>query len=263
MRKKLILVSFAVLFSFSNIIASVKNPEAIRGVMDLSSLKGKERFVINLNGEWEFYWNKLVDPSDFNRKAALKPDIYGRVPSYWTDYRSDKIKPGKYGCATYRLQILLPKGFKNSLAFDMPVFDSSYEIFINGKFFAGNGKPGTSKSQSIPEYRRNFFVYQPNSRILSVVIHVSNFHHRRGGFWLPVKFGTFNEVQTNLSLSSAAEWATISLLIGFSLFFLIFFILYPREKLPCNNRPCLQTSGNFSLPYTEFHKHRLGLDNKT
>lgn len=231
MRKELILVLYITLFSLSDIYASVRNPEAVRGIMDLSSLEGKEKFIVNLNGEWEFYWNKLYDPSEFYGKDAPEPDIYGRVPSYWTDYRSDKIKPGKYGCATYRLLILLPEGFRNSLAFDMPVFDSSYEIFINGKHFAGNGKPGKSKSQSVPEYRRNFFIYQPDNEILSVVIHVSNFHHRRGGFWLPVKFGTFNEVQTNLSLSFAAEWATISLLIGFSLFFLIFFIFYPKEKL--------------------------------
>ncbi|NSW93285.1 MAG: sensor histidine kinase [Bacteroidales bacterium] len=230
MKKCLFLISL-ILISASDIYALKNTPEAVRGTLDLTNIETEERFIINLNGEWEFYWNQLLNPSDFNGQNVPKPDIYGRVPSYWTDYRQDSIKPGKYGCATYRLLILLPKGFRKSLAFDMPVFDSSYEIYVDGRLYAENGRSGKSESESVPEYRRNFFRFQPGSDTISVLIHVSNFHHRRGGFWLPVKFGTFNEVQTRLAMSYAAEWATISILIGFSLFFLIFYMLYPREKL--------------------------------
>lgn len=230
MKKNMFLFVF-VLTTFSDIYALKQNPEAVSGTLDLSKSEGSEKFIINLNGEWEFYWNKLLSPSDFSGKYVPEPDIYGKVPSYWTDYRSGNIKPGKYGFATYRLRIILPENFRNLLAFDMPVFDSSYDIFVNGRHYAGNGKSGKSESESVPEYRRNFFRYQPDSDTISVIVHVSNYHHRRGGFWLPVKFGTFNEVQTSLAMSIAAEWATISILMGFSLFFLIFFMLYPREKL--------------------------------
>jgi signal transduction histidine kinase len=205
-------------------------PKAIKGTLDLRDLKGTERFVINLNGEWEFYWNKILRPLDFARNTT-KPDYYGKVPSYWTDYPQDIIKTDKYGYATYKLLVLLPKGYRNLLAFDVPVFDSSYDIYLNGKYFEGNGLIGTNAGESRPEYRRNFFRFQPVSDTISIIINVANFSHRRGGFWLPLKMGTFSKVQTQMANEWATEWGTICFLMGFSLFFLFFFIIYPKEKV--------------------------------
>ena len=70
---------------------------------------------------------------------------------------------------------------------------------------------------------------QPDS--LKIIINVSNYDHRRGGFWLPVKLGTFNDVRKQLASSWAMEWAVMSLLLGFSAFFLFFFIISPKEKI--------------------------------
>ena len=117
------------------------------------------------------------------------------------------------------------------MAIDLPVFDSSYDIYINGKYLGGNGTTGKSAEETKPEYRRNFFRIIPESDSLTIIINVSNYDHRRGGFWLPVKFGTFTEVQKQLANSWAAEWSVISLLLGFSLFFLFFFIINPKEKI--------------------------------
>ena len=125
------------------------------------------------------------------RRGTLKPDYYGSVPSYWTDYPQDSVKTEKYGYATYRLTILLPDGYNHPLAIDLPVFDSSYDIYLNGKYFGGNGTPGKSADETVPEYKRNFYRINQESDSLNIIINVSNYHHRRGGFWLPVKLGTF------------------------------------------------------------------------
>jgi hypothetical protein len=218
------------LFFALNLNAINPGPLAVKGVLDLRELKDSDHFIIKLNGEWEFYWNKKLVPQDF-LTADYKPDYYGNVPSYWTDYRSESFKTEKFGFATYRLTILFPIGFKSPLAIDLPVFDSSYDIFIDGKYFGGNGTPGKTADQTKPEYKRNFFRIIPASDTLSLIINVSNFHHRRGGFWLPVKLGTFTEVQKQLANSWATDWSVISLLLGFSIFFLLFFILNPSEKL--------------------------------
>jgi len=213
-----------------NLYSVSRNPEAVRGVIDLHQFEGKEHFILKLNGEWEFYWNRMLRPNDFTNKF-IKPDYYGKVPSYWTDYPSDKVRTEKEGYATYRLTVILPPGFRKPLGFDLPVFDSSYDIYFNGNYMGGNGVPGKSASESKPEYSRNFFRYNPSADSLSIIINVSNFFHRRGGFWLPMKMGTFPEVQKRLANSWAGGWATISFLLGFSLFFLFFFLIYPKEKL--------------------------------
>jgi signal transduction histidine kinase len=207
--------------------AKTNDPIAVKGVLDLRGLKDRDHFLVQLNGEWEFFWMKMLRPYDFNTEKII-PDFYGKVPSYWTDY---SIKTEKFGYATYRLKVLLPVNYKNAIAVDLPVFDSSYDIYINGKYLGGNGITGKSSVESEPEYKRNFFRLFPSSDTLTIVINVANYDHRRGGFWLPVKLGTFSEVQKSLANSWAAEWSVISLLLGFSIFFLFFFIISPHEKI--------------------------------
>jgi len=221
-----------VLFSFFTVTLNAKwhSPTAIRGVLDLREIKNPEHFIVKLNGEWEFFWKKMLHPYDFS-KGNIMPDYYGKVPSYWTNYPSELIKTEKVGYATYRLTILLPKGFNKPLGIDLPVFDSSCDIYIDGKYYGGNGTPGKSAEETKPDYKTNFFRIVPESDSMNIIINVANYHHRRGGFWLPVKLGTFIEVQKQLANNWAAEWCVLSLLLGFSIFFLLFYILNPTEKL--------------------------------
>jgi signal transduction histidine kinase len=206
-------------------------PSARKGIFDLRDIENQEKFVYQLNGEWEFYWNRMLRPYDFKDPGRYKPDLYGKVPSYWTDYSPLPSNTTGMGYATYKLTILLPKGFRRPLGFDMPVFDSSYDIYINDQYMSGNGTPGRTEAETKPWYEKVFFKYVPESDTLSIIINVANFHHRRGGFWMPVKMGTFPEVQTHTAASWARDWAAISLLMGFSLFFLFFFIIYPKDRL--------------------------------
>ena len=222
---------FIVLILFaSELNAKVTAPTAIKGVIDLREVSNPENFTIELNGEWEFYWNKMLRPNDFLSKK-IQPDYFGKVPSYWTDYPKKFVATEKYGYATYRLLVLLPVGIKTSLGLDLPVFDSSYDIYLNGKYMGGSGTTGKSESEAKPGYTRNFFRINPGSDSLTLVINVSNYAHRRGGFWLPAKFGTFAGVQKQMANSWAGDWAVISMLLGFSLFFLFFFIISPKEKI--------------------------------
>lgn len=205
-------------------------PVARGGILDLRKIENREAFVFQMNGEWEFYWNKMLRPHDFAGTDLPKPDCFGIVPSYWTDYSSPEVRTTGSGFATYRLTILLPAGFRKPMAFDMPVFDSSYDIYVSGRYMGGNGVPGKTGAETTPWYEKLFFKFDPPSDTVSVIINVSNFNHRRGGFWLPARMGTFNEVRKRAAGTWGRDWATVSLLLGFSLFFLFFFVIYPKDK---------------------------------
>ena len=224
------LLFFFILLNSSDGLAIVRQPLAVNGVIDLRETAGNS-YVVRLQGNWEFYWGKMLGPQDFTGNDKIKPDFYARVPSYWTDYPKDSVKTSPMGFATYRLIVLLPPGYRNSMGFDMPVFDSSYDIFVDGKFMGGNGTPGKAEAETNPGYERNFFRFDPASDSIEIIINVSNFHHRRGGFWLPMKIGTFSEVQKGYTSAWARDWATISFLFGFSLLFLFFFLIYTRDRL--------------------------------
>jgi signal transduction histidine kinase len=224
------IVLLLIILTYADSFASIKEPSAVKGIIDLRETS-ENSYVLRLQGKWEFYWNKLLTPGDFSLNKQLKPDYYGQVPSYWTDYDADSIVTSRMGYATYRLLVLLPSGFRKSMAFDMPVFDSSYDIYVNGKLMASNGKTGKNARDSEPWYERNFFRFDPSSDTISIIVNVSNYDHRRGGFWLPMKIGTFQDVQRQYSMRWALDWITVSLLFGFSLLFLFFFIIYPKDKL--------------------------------
>ncbi len=226
-----IITLLMLLASVSGTVSAETTPVAKKGVIDLRKIENESKFIIKLNGDWEFYWEKLLLPDDFASPGKYKPDLYGKVPSYWTDYKRAPVKITRMGYATYRLKVLMPPGFRNSIGFDMPVFDSSYEIYIDGTLMGVNGKPGTSETGTKPGYVRNFFRYNPSSDSIIILINVSNFNHRRGGFWIPIKMGTFSEVQKRVAASWALDWSSVSLLLGFSLFFLFFFIVYPKDQI--------------------------------
>jgi hypothetical protein len=173
---------------------SGQTPIAVKGVIDLRNIPNKNKFIVRLNGEWGFYWKKMLHPNTFTGLRAPEPDLYGKIPSYWTAYSSAGFKTAKYGYATYTLIILLPHDINRRLAFDVPVFDSSFDLWVNDTLLASNGQPGLSAEEEKPEYRPGFHRYIATSDTVKLIINVSNFHHRRGGFWVPMKFGTFPEI---------------------------------------------------------------------
>ena len=204
---------------------------AEKGVMDLRNLENKDKFIVNLNGEWEFYWNQMLYPFNFKQDKKPVPDCYGSVPSYWTDYKSGKVKTEKKGYATYRLTILLPPDIKSRLCLDVPIFDSSYDLWLDDMLLTSNGHPGKTKDETIPQYDPVFLRISPLSDTLNILINVSNFHHHRGGFWMPMRIGTFQEINKSNANKWAGDYAAFSLLMGFAFFFLIFFFLSPKDRI--------------------------------
>jgi len=198
--------------------------------MDLREYALDGDFILKLNGQWEFYWGQMLRPADFHSPVKPGPAYFGRIPSYWTDFPADSVKTAGEGYATYRLLIILPPGFRKSLGFDVPVFDSSYDIYVGGLLMGSNGITGRTEEESTPDYHRNFFRFNPVSDTVDVIINVSNFHHRRGGFWLPLTTGTFPAVQKQVAAAWARDWAAMSILIGFAFLFLFFYFIFARDR---------------------------------
>lgn len=231
MKIRRLLIILILIFPQFSFLVSGETPKAEKGVLDLRQFVQKDKFIITLNGEWEFYWKKMLYPHNFKAPGKSKPDMYGIVPSYWTDYSGEKIKTEKYGYATYHLTILLPKGIEKQLGLDVPVFDSSFDLWLYDELLTSSGHPGKSEKETTPLYDPGFFRITPTSDTLSIIINVANYHHRRGGFWMPMRIGTFNELNKSNANRWAGDYATMSILSGFALFFLIFFVLYPKDRI--------------------------------
>lgn len=204
--------------------------EIHRGILDLTENGFRNHQVIKLNGEWEFYWKQHLMPHDFVVNDSLRPDLYASVPAYWTNYADsvESITPAGY--ATYRLRILLPQYFRNELTFQIPVFDSSYRLYLNGKYVASNGVPGEKNTETKPGYTPLVIHYVPVNDTLEVIFQVSNYHHRRGGFWLPVTVGTTSEMAFRIKREESLTSAALGMLFAFTGFFFLFFVIFRQDR---------------------------------
>ncbi|HOO65288.1 MAG: sensor histidine kinase [Bacteroidales bacterium] len=201
-----------------------------KGVLDLRHLEQGDDFSVRMNGEWEFWFGTFIYGSPGDISDTLVPDLYGKVPGYWSEYTLDGSRLPRFGYGTYRTLILLPSGYRDRMGFDMPVFDTSYEISINGVTMARNGTPARSSAESVPSYEPLFFSYVPKSDTLEILIRVSNYEHRRGGFWMPMKTGSFKAIQTNFTNQWFISIAVSGMLFASFLFFLIFYLLDRRDR---------------------------------
>ena len=199
------------------------------GILDLRTTGFETYPVIDLKGDWEFYWEKHLRPADFVSDKIPVPDLYAKVPSYWTDYHTDCPDITATGFATYRLQILLPDHFSDDLLLSVPVFDSSYKLYINGKFINGNGIAGENPDVSKPGYHPFIYPLFETGDTIEIIFNVSNFHHRRGGFWLPLTIGDYDTLSAKITKKEISTSISAGIILAFALFFSLFYLLFRED----------------------------------
>ncbi len=204
---------------------------AVKGVLDLRDVDFEANRVFYLNGEWEFFWNRHLEPEIFTDAEIPAHDLFGQVPSYWTEYSLFGKSLPAHGFCTYRLLILLPPDFKDDLLCDVPVYDSSFKLFINGEYVGGNGIVGTNPDNSEPGYEP-FLVGLSPADSIEILVQVSNFQHRRGGFWKPMKIGMAHQINQQQGQYTFVSYLSLGILLAFSLFFFFFYLFYRRDKMP-------------------------------
>ncbi len=136
--------------------------------------------VIELSGEWEFYWKRFIEP-DCSGNDCSGEKTYIKVPGNWNDsgnFRNGKSRP-VFGYGTYRLKVALPRGGPYALWINK--IRSAYRMYINGKpvSMAGN-KSKTGKGYRSKIYSSVVIVNETEPEI-EIVLHVSNFDYYRGG----------------------------------------------------------------------------------
>lgn len=105
------------------------------GVMDLSYRDLQKEGNIKLDGNWEFYWDQLIQPGSFFQLDKYLTGYYP-LPLYWTKY-TDLNLPAK-GFATYRIRINVDETYK-SLSIKTPEIYTEYRLWINGEIIDSYG----------------------------------------------------------------------------------------------------------------------------
>ena len=176
--------------TLSNVHAQ-EEPLVQKGVLDLREYDFLSNGPVELDGEYEFYWNQMLSP-------ALKGDsgemIYVQVPGSWTQLRNEHPEVTRFGFATYRLIILLPEKV-DELAFRIEDVFSASGYFLNGKAIDYLGFPGVNKYQTVIRYSRPLIIGTVNDQELEFLIRVSNFDNRISGIVGGLTIGKVSQMQ--------------------------------------------------------------------
>lgn len=216
-------------FGFSTLSANQGFPVPEKGILDLREVEWNSEIIFDLNGEWIFYWEKLLDPGNYDQHTGTGIPV--SVPSYWSGYTIDGTTLPGLGYGTYALQVLLPEDFHSTFCIDIPLFDVAYNFYLNERLIGQNGEVGTSREEEKPWYAPGSFCYVTDADTLQLLIQVSNFHHRRGGAWQSIVMGSSNKVQQRRERGRIFNYSTIGVLFFFMIFFLIFWSFSRKQIL--------------------------------
>ncbi len=165
-----------------------KSLEAVEGVLDLTQWRIEEK-AINLDGQWEFYWNQLIDPDKF--KNNERRNEYINLPNSWNGYKMNENKSSGEGYATYRLIFITDK---SRLGIKIPRIFTSYNLWVNEELIGSAGKVGESKGDMIPQYLPQIALFEAQQGKNEIVIQVSNFYHRSGGILESLTLGSEKQI---------------------------------------------------------------------
>ncbi len=193
-----------------------------QGYLDLSSWNFEKQGSLNLDGEWEFYWNKLLDYEDF--KNISESDAFVQYPAVWNGWELNGQKLNGIGFGTYRLRF---RTKANHLAIKILPHSSAYRLFLNDSLLAKNGTVGTNTDTHLPESLSQTVVFSIQKPDNELIIQVSNFNHEIGGVFHSLQIGSPPEMLRRQTISLATDVFLLGVLLMAVLYH---FALYSHRR---------------------------------
>lgn len=197
--------------------------KAEAGVIDLTQMQYEDE-IAALNGQWEFYWNRLLSPDEIESSIATG---YIHVPGSWNKYILNENSYAGDGYATYRLKFITKDA--DRLALKIPRLRTAYKLWVNGEMIASAGIVGTARDTMVPQYLPQVSFFEAQRGENEILIQVSNFHHRIGGILESIDIGSENQIFGLKFKRIAVEFIIFGSLIFIGIYHLALFF-FRRKK---------------------------------
>ncbi len=188
-------VLYAFLLSLIS-IGPLRAQVSAKAILDLRS----EDFSTSvlLNGEWDFYWDELLDHSkEFTGKEPEKVS----VPHNWARSGAGGEELPPFGYATYAVQVLLPES-ESELGLLITHAYSSYKVLLNGMTAYESGKVATTESDYLmyrePKVLRLHGIQKDT---LDLVIQVANYDHSVAGLATGIELAPADKLIRRIELN--------------------------------------------------------------
>ena len=214
---RFVITNLLIVFLITLFISAKANDNSVKdGTIDLSQYNWNTD-VVNLEGEWDFYWRQLINPTNDNLSNHKKLAI--SVPGPWTKVKlNDSTKCTSEGFATYRLKIIIPNEDRE-YALQLYSIFTAYKLYVNSELKTTVGKIALIRDEAQPEFRPQIIPIKVEkfgdsaTKTLEIILQTSNYHHRRAGIKDPIYFGEFSQIEYRYT----SQLLITILLIGFVL----------------------------------------------
>jgi len=198
------------------------DPKLRQGVMDLSGWSYKDNGRIRLDGEWEFYWDQLLEPADFEASSAeALPDfIYMKVPSTWNGTAYDGSHLPAYGSATYRA-VLRNVPEAGIYAIKKTNIRFSSVVYVNGKRLLEDGVTASKQEEYSAGNVPKFGLFASEQGAIEIIVQVSNYDYINGGIPLSIYFGEQTAMVGHEEKTLMREFSILAILGTLALIYLI------------------------------------------
>lgn len=233
-KKRLIVLLFGIFFCVIALVGAVAfsrrglrlHPE--KGVLNLQNWQPEQDGILNLSGEWDFYWKHLLTFQEIE-SSTLIPNAAEKVPSVWNRYKINGKKLPGYGYGTYVLKVVnAPQG--KPLALRVPTFSTAYELYIDGRLVSSNGTVGMDAEHSSSGYLPQVVEFTPEKPDFTLMVHVSNFTYARGGMWYAIPMGTADQIRSMNQVIADKDTILFGALMVMAFYYLIIFLLRREDK---------------------------------
>jgi two-component system LytT family sensor kinase len=199
------------------------------GKVDLSKVNFNGNKLVPLDGEWEFYWEKLFTSVDFISEPRPQMDTLMKVPGSWKDREAGtKVYPD-HGIATYRVCLNYPSNIKDP-ALRIRRVSTAFKLYVNGDFIVEVGKV-SDKPSEIEIGKAETIVDLPRgTEELELIIQVANLDYSRGGLRESPVFGSKKVIERNKIIFLMVQMFFIGSIFIFGIYYLLLFVLQRKNK---------------------------------
>lgn len=196
---------------------------AVHGKADLSNVHFEQGDVVTLDGQWEFYWNQLLTPEDFEGEKTPQIDMYIKTPGTWKG-----LYP-KNGVATYRMRLKYPKTLKDP-ALKTYGITTAYKLYANGKLILEVGKVSADPA-TFKDGQGEYIVELPkDQQEIELIIQVANLNFDKGGLRESPVFGSKKVIEQKRTTQLALQLFFSSGIFIFAFYYLVLFLLEKKNK---------------------------------
>ncbi len=192
-----------------------KKPVAVRGTIDLRGWDFQRDGSLTLDGEWEFHWNRLLEPSDFATTDNQQHRGYLPVPGLWEGNTVRGVALPEKGRGTYRLQIL--SGHDDQLkTLTIRRVYSAYRLWINKNLADERGK--VDGRINVPEnyifiHNKRHVSFTLTEGVNDIVLQVFNHDYESGGIDSSIRLENSVVFEQNRKRSYTIDMVLFGLLI--------------------------------------------------